>query len=48
MKDNVLPKAVINGLTFWPVPAFNDPEVVFGAGREAFFDRCNLPDVPKT
>lgn len=48
MKDNVLPKAVINGLTFWPIPAFNDPEVVFGAGREAFFDRCNLPDVPKT
>ena len=48
MKEKVAtPKARTNGLTFFPVPEFNEATVVFGAGREQFFDRHNLPDVPR-
>lgn len=41
-----IPQPTIKGLTFFPVPTFNDPEVVFGATADKFFDRCDLPDVP--
>ena len=48
MKKKVaIPKARIDGLTFFPVPEFDDATLVFGAGREQFFDRYNLPDVPR-
>lgn len=44
---NTKAKASINGLTFIPVPKFSAAEVAFGADSKAFFNRRNLPDVPK-
>lgn len=41
------PQTTIQGLTFYPVPNFDGPTAAFGAPASAFFDRRNLPDVPK-
>jgi hypothetical protein len=44
--NDVKPQTKIKGLTFFPVPEFNAPTVVFGADERAFFKRHDLPDVP--
>lgn len=41
------PQTTIQGLTFFPVPDFDGPTSAFGAPASAFFDRRNLPDVPR-
>ncbi|MCB1723243.1 MAG: hypothetical protein KDJ39_06065 [Gammaproteobacteria bacterium] len=41
------PAETINGMTFFPVPHFTDVEVAFGASADRYFDRRNLPDVPR-
>jgi hypothetical protein len=43
----VTPQTTIQGLTFFPVPDFDGPTAAFGAPASAFFDRRNLPDVPR-
>ena len=43
----MIPKKIINGLTFYPVPTFDHLEITFGAPLTAFFDRRKLPDIPK-
>ena len=35
------------GLTFLPVPEFSDAEMTFGAPRSAYFNRYDLPKVPR-
>ena len=42
-----MPSAVVRGLTFFPVPEFSDPEIAFGAQEGSFFNRRDLPDVPR-
>lgn len=42
-----LPKTEINGLTFWPIPEFDRVRQTFGVGEQHYFDRRNLPKVPK-
>ena len=42
-----VPQNHIGGLTFWPIPEFTDVEISFGAPRKAFFDRSQLPEVPR-
>lgn len=37
----------INGHTFFPVPEFSDVECVWGAEKDRYFDRRNIPDVPR-
>ncbi len=44
----VVPSATRRGLTFFPVPKFDGPSQVFGAGESDFFKRHDLPDVPRT
>lgn len=34
-------------LTFLPVPEFDGPTIVFGAGEQSFFNRRDLPEVPR-
>lgn len=41
------PEKQINGLTFYPVPEFDDASVAFGADLDAYFDRNNLPEIPQ-
>lgn len=44
---NEVPSVTNRGLTFFPVPKFSDPEIVFGADIKAYFpDRYDLPEVP--
>lgn len=45
--NDVTPQTTIQGLTFFPVPDFDGPTASFGAPASAFFDRRNLPNVPK-
>jgi len=40
------PTAERKGLTFFPVPEFDDVSLAFGAHQQAYFDRQDLPDVP--
>lgn len=48
MKDETtMPTPEKNGLTFWPIPEFSDPECAFGAQADKFFSRYELPDVPR-
>ena len=48
MKDETtMPTPEKNGLTFWPIPEFSDPECAFGADVSRFFKRYELPDVPR-
>lgn len=42
-----IPAPTKDGLTFWPIPEFNDPTCVFGADEKHYFNRYNLPDVPR-
>jgi len=41
------PKCKINGLTFFPVPVFDDASLAFGASEADFFDRNKRPEVPR-
>jgi hypothetical protein len=40
------PQKEIMGLTFFPVPNFDQVTVTFGANRSQFFDRYDRPKVP--
>lgn len=44
---NAAPSVVCKGLTFLPVPDFDGPAFAFGAQASAYFDRHDLPDVPR-
>jgi hypothetical protein len=41
------PSATKDGLVFFPIPSFDDASVAFGADASRYFDRRNLPDVPR-
>ncbi len=41
------PQKEINGLTFFPVPDVSDVDMALGARASRFFNRRNLPDVPR-
>lgn len=43
----VLPTSECKGLVFWPIPEFSDPEMAFGAELDRYFNRRDLPDVPR-
>ncbi len=40
------PQAIKEGLTFLPIPDFNDVDVSFGSFKSAFFNKRNLPEIP--
>lgn len=41
------PKAALNGLTFFPIPHFDQVQAAFGALEGSFFNRYKLPEVPR-
>jgi hypothetical protein len=41
------PAPTCKGLTFLPVPEFDGPATVFGADESAYFNRRDLPEVPR-
>jgi len=41
------PEKTIKGLTFYPVPEFDDITVAMGADESAFFNRHDLPEFPR-
>ena len=41
------PQKETKGITFFPVPEFNDVAAEFGADEAQFFSRHDLPDVPR-
>lgn len=41
------PTVTMKGLTFWPIPSFDGPSAAFGADESAFFNRRDLPTVPR-
>jgi len=40
------PEKTKNGLTFFPIPEFDDVSSAFGADEDRYFNRMNLPDIP--
>ena len=42
----VVPQRRIKGLTFFPVPEFDDAQLIFGAHEKSFFNRHDLPVIP--
>lgn len=42
-----IPEVTKDGLTFIPVPEFDDASVVMGADGKCFFDRRSRPRVPR-
>ena len=47
MKEKeVVPQRKIKGLTFFPVPEFDDVQLAFGAHEKSFFNRHDLPEIP--
>lgn len=42
-----LPTTTCKGLTFWPIPEFSKLHAVFGAEESSYFDRSDLPKVPR-
>ena len=42
----VVPQRKIKGLTFFPVPEFDDASLAFGAHQKSFFHRHDLPAIP--
>lgn len=45
--SSAIPQAAFAGLTFFPVPTFSDPQIVFGADSKCYFNRRELPEIPK-
>ena len=45
--NTTIPSAQLNGLTFWPIPEFDGASTVFGASKKDYFNRRQLPDVPR-
>ena len=41
------PTKKCQGLTFFPIPEISDLEMVFGLDEEHYFNRHDLPEVPK-
>ena len=42
-----VPTATNRGLTFFPVPSFDGPSQAFGARGKDYFQRHDMPDVPR-
>lgn len=42
-----VPSAKKDGLTFWPIPEFDDASAAFGLRGNAYFSRNALPNVPR-
>lgn len=42
-----IPKKKLNGITFFPVPDFSDSERAFGADGKHYFNRMDIPQVPR-
>lgn len=47
MNTDTLPSKVLSGVTFFPVPEFDGPTVVFGAPESVYLPRRELPKVPR-
>lgn len=47
MGASVLPTPECKGLVFWPIPEFDAPTVTFGAPLNCYFNRYDLPEVPR-
>ncbi len=45
--ETMKPEKTIKGLTFFPIPEFDDLTAAFGAPESAYFNRRDLPEVPK-
>lgn len=45
--EDMKPQKEIKGVTFFPVPEFSKASGVFGAYESQFFNRHDLPDVPR-
>jgi hypothetical protein len=41
------PKAVKDGIQFWPIPKTTATEAAFGLRGDAYFPRGSLPEVPR-
>lgn len=41
------PQTTCQGITFFPVPEFDDVTAAFGPLEDAYFNRRQLPEVPK-
>lgn len=41
------PEVTCKGLTFLPIPEFTDAELAFGAQLPSYFNRRDLPEVPR-
>jgi len=41
------PQLKIKGLTFFPIPTFDGPAQIFGADKSRYFNRYDIPDIPK-
>lgn len=41
------PEKTQKGLTFFPVPEFTDADIAFGADETQYFNRRDMPDVPR-
>lgn len=42
-----IPECVKDGITFWPIPDFDDVRLAFGADSSTYFDCRKLPEVPR-
>lgn len=47
MTTKEVPQVTNRGLTFFPVPEFSGPSVAFGADENCYFNRRDLPSVPR-
>lgn len=47
MANEATPAVTCQGLTFLPIPDFDGPTVIFGADERSFFNRRELPKVPR-
>lgn len=45
--ETQIPTATRDGLTFFPIPEFDGPSVAFGADLKHYFNRRELPKVPR-
>ena len=45
--ETTMPSTTMQGLTFLPVPEFDGVTAVFGAPESAYFNRRELPEVPR-
>jgi len=46
-QSTTTPNVTCKGLTFLPVPEFTDLDLAFGAKEDRYFNRRDLPEVPR-